>query len=235
MTKALTAAIQRRANMIRTGAPASSIAVMDARIAKLTKSTGKKTLPSSRQGGTCTVAVPSTDPMDEYKRIMAERIAVLDAKRTKIAALRAELEQAEADLDESIERFMSTAPRDDIDAAPVVVKTPVAPSAETPVPTVPTPTVKTTVETETPAPDVFESYEPTHVAAVAAGAAARWVAGPDHLWYIAARLDQIDADTGEVVVVRADGTAVVPIVGAVMAAADGVAVYAKWNEKVVAA
>ena len=100
--------------------------------------------------------------------------------------------------------------------------------AEVEVKTQPYTTDHGTVYTPVPEPDfytTFASYEPEHVVAVAQGAAARFVAAPGRRWLVAARADQIDSDTGEVVVRRADGSTTVPILGDVLARLGSVGVY----------
>lgn len=64
-------------------------------------------------------------------------------------------------------------------------------------------------DTETPVQEAdelapFINYEPVHVQAVARGADARWVRGPNGGWFIAARWDQVV--DGCVQPVRRDGT-----------------------------
>lgn len=85
-----------------------------------------------------------------------------------------------------------------------------------------------TVYAPNPEPDfytTFASYEPDHVAAVAAGAEARFVAAPDRKWLVAAREEQITPDTGEVIVHRRDGSTTVHTTGDVIARCGTTAVY----------
>lgn len=117
ITKRLADALRKREMMVMAGAPAASIDAIEARIARLGGAhliTDQDT-PSAET--TAATVHPITDApsaakgedraeedgLEAIRRLTAARIAVIEAKRARVAALRAALEAAEADLDATLD------------------------------------------------------------------------------------------------------------------------------------
>lgn len=113
ITKRLADALRKREMMVMAGAPAASIAAIETRIARL----GGAHLIADQPETTAATVHPITDApsaakgedraqedgLEAIRRLTAARIAVIEAKRARIAALRAALEAAEADLDATLD------------------------------------------------------------------------------------------------------------------------------------
>jgi len=234
MTKALTSALKKRAMMIRAGASAESLAVIEARIARLG---GVVTPITDAPTATAKPAKLAAETPDEHlRRLMTARLAVIDAKRARVAALRAELAAAaEADLARTVE-VAATTPliegvtplMEDADS-PAVAEQPAdssSPAAEDANPFAVARRRADQERAEREAADRralavlgegFAPYEPSHVRAVAEGAPARWVRGDRGEWLVAARADQV-MESRWVEVQRADGSVSVELLsGAVVA------------------
>lgn len=104
-SRALTDALRKRRMMVMAGAGDDALAVIDARIARL-------------GGG---VAVES--PAETFARLTTERVEMVEMKRRRVEALRAELAAAEADLEETVQRYITTPLVEDADS-PAVAEQP---------------------------------------------------------------------------------------------------------------
>lgn len=122
IAKRLADALRKREMMVMAGAPAASIAAIETRIARLGGAhlIADQDTPSAET--TAATVHPITDApsaakgedraedggLEMVRRLTAARIAVIEAKRARVAALRAALEAAEADLDAAVERAITT-------------------------------------------------------------------------------------------------------------------------------
>lgn len=200
------------------GAPAASIAAIEARIARLGGAhlIADQDTPSAE---TTATVHPITDApsaqengLEAIRRLTAARIAVIEAKRARVAALRAALEAAEADLDatldaawrtplgEGIAPLMSAVPDTDEPAVEAVPDTdPVLPEETPDDPWAGLAERAAAERAERERADAeavqalgeeFAAYEPVQVLAVAHGGSARWVRGPGGEWLTAVRETQ---------------------------------------------
>lgn len=219
MTKALTSALKKRRMMVMAGAGEDALAVIDARIERL--------------GGTVTPITDAVEsPAEKFARLTTERVEMVEMKRRRVEALRAELAAAEADLEETVQRYITTPLIEDAEQ-PADSSSPVEDDAPTEQPTAEDTNpfaglaeraAAERAERETAdrragavLGDQFAPYEPAHVLAVAEGAPARWVRGDDGAWYVAARADQV-MEGRWVEVERVDGSVSVELLsGAVVA------------------
>ncbi|MGV0655470.1 hypothetical protein ABQE48_16540 [Mycolicibacterium thermoresistibile] len=226
-SKALTAALKKRRMMVLAGAGDDALAVIDARIARL----GGRVTP-------ITDAVES--PAERFARLTTERVEMVEMKRRRVEALRAELAAAEADLEETVQRYITTPLIEDAEQ-PAVSSSPVEddapaeqPAAEdtNPFAGLAERAAAERAERETAdrragavLGDQFAAYEPAHVLEVARGARPRWVRGDDGAWYVAARADQV-MEGRWVEVERVDGSVSVELLSEAFAVTEvgGVAV-----------
>lgn len=243
ITKRLADALRKREMMVMAGAPAASIAAIETRIARL----GGAHLIADQPETTTATVHPITDApsaakgedraedggLEMVRRLMTARIAVIEAKRERVRALRAALEAAEADLDAAVERAITTPLGEGI--APLLAPAP-EPAVE---PEPAEPETADDVETSTsPGADdegnpwaglaeraaaeraereradaeavavlgeEFAEFEPAQVLAVARGGSARWVRGDDGAWYVAVR-ETLTVDGRWAEIERRDGT-----------------------------
>lgn len=231
MTKALTAALRKREMMLMAGAPAASIAAIETRIARLGGAhliTDQDTPITDAPSAAVRAARETEDVVEEIKRLMTARLAVIDAKRAKVEALRAELAAAEADLARTVE-VAATAPLiEGVTPLMEPAETTEQPAADD---TNPFTVARERAEAEARARadrdaeavavlgEPFAPYEPAHVLAVAEGAPARWVRGDDGRWLVAARADQV-MDGRWVEVQRADGSVSVELLSEAVAVTE---------------
>lgn len=227
-TKRLADALRRREMMLMAGAPAASIAAIEARIARLG---GAHLITDQPDASETTATVhPITDApsaakgedraqedgLELVRRLTAARIAVIEAKRARVAALRAALEAAEADLDATVERAATTPLGEGIAPllAPAPDTDPVQPADDEPdtaddVDVSVSPGAddegnpwaglaeraaaeraereRADAEAVQALGEEFAAYEPVQVLAVARGGSARWVRGPGGEWLVAVR------------------------------------------------
>lgn len=102
-SKALTDALRKRRLMVMAGAGDDALAVIDARIARL-------------GGRVVSITDAVESPAEKFARLTTERVEMVEMKRRRVEALRAELAAAEADLEETVQRYVTTPLIEDADS-----------------------------------------------------------------------------------------------------------------------